>query len=55
MPKFRWVTKVLVGQWRPTRNAAMSDALGRGHAFINSGKGHIIMLRPFTTIERSKS
>jgi len=51
MPEFRWVTKVLAGPWRLTRLEALSDALGTGHAFVNEGKGDVITLRPFASIE----
>ena len=54
MSQFRWISKVLVGPWLSTRNAAPSDALGHGQAVINEGEGEIIKLRAFTLIETRK-
>lgn len=51
MPQFRWMTKVLVGPWCLTQNEALCDAVQHGQAFLNSGGGPIITLRPFTSIE----
>jgi len=45
---------VLVGPWCPTLNAALSDALESGQAVVNEGKGHIINLRAFASIESRK-
>lgn len=54
MSQFRWISKVVVGPWRRTRNEAMCDALSSNHAGINPGKGAVIVLRDFTSIEIRK-
>jgi hypothetical protein len=53
MAQFRWVTKALVGTWHKTRNEALCEAVWNGQAFLNPGKGAIITLRPFASIETS--
>jgi hypothetical protein len=52
MTKFRWAGKAVVGTWYPTENKALYDALRFGQATLNSGKGQIISLRSFASIER---
>jgi hypothetical protein len=49
------MTKVLVGPWLPSRNEALCDALGKGQAFVNPGRGNVITLHPFAAIERTGS
>lgn len=51
MIKFRWMTKALVGSWYKSRNEALCEAVWHGQAFLNAGKGAIITLRPFASIE----
>jgi hypothetical protein len=51
MAKFRWMSKVLVGSWHDTQNEALVEAVSHGQAFLNAGKGAIITLRPFASIE----
>jgi hypothetical protein len=51
MIEFRWATKVLTGPWRVTRNQALLSAMEFGHASLNEGKGSVIMLRSFASIE----
>lgn len=52
MIQFRWVSKALTGAWCRTQNDALFDAVGHGQAFLNSGAGHIITLRPYASIEQ---
>lgn len=52
MSKYRWMTKVLVGNWMDTNNKALADALAHGQATINEGAGEIITLRPYATMEQ---
>lgn len=54
MSQFRWISNVLVGSWRLTENDALCDALGHGQAVLNQGKGAIIILRAYVTIEKRK-
>jgi hypothetical protein len=49
--QFRWISKVLVGAWLSTPNAALSDALAHGQAVINEGVGEVIILRAYAFIE----
>lgn len=51
MTEFRWVTKALSGPWHGTRNMALLSALQYGQASVNRGKGRIIILRAFASIE----
>lgn len=53
MTRFRWVTIALTGTWHRTRNEALCEAVWHGQAFTNAGKGAIITLRPFASIETS--
>lgn len=54
MFQFRWISKVLVGSWRPTQKDALCDALGHGQAVLNQGKGPIITLRDYVSIEKRR-
>jgi hypothetical protein len=49
--EFRWKSQAVAGAWCKTLNAALYDAMKHGQAFLNPGKGHIITLRPFASIE----
>ena len=55
MTQFRWISKVVVGSWKNTRNDALNDALEHGHASVSTVKGLAIILRPFTSIEKRKA
>ena len=55
MSQFRWISKALVGPWCATRKAALSDALGYGQAVVDEGKGAVITLRHFASMETRKS
>jgi hypothetical protein len=46
---FRWSTKVLTGQWLPSAERALADALRAGHA---EEDGSSIVLRPRVWLER---
>ncbi len=54
MTQFRWMSKVVVGSWKNSKNEALCDALEHGHASVTTVKGLAIVLRPFTSIERRK-
>jgi hypothetical protein len=52
MSQFRWASKPLIGPWFLTEKEALGNALGHGQAAINSGVGHIILLRDFAWMEK---
>jgi hypothetical protein len=52
MTQFRWAGKAVVGTWYATENKALYDAVTFGQATLNPGKGRIISLRSFASIER---
>jgi hypothetical protein len=48
---YRWLTKVLVGQWCASVDAALDDALRWGQAIQSAGMDGIIVLRSFAKME----
>lgn len=48
MGSFRYVTPVLKGRWRPSRELALADALTAGQAYLSA---HEVRLFEFTQLE----
>ena len=54
MSQYRWITKVLVGPWLLTKKEALCNAVVHGQGYINPGKGEIVTLREYASIEQRK-